>query len=733
MIAASIRRFSTVCAVVLFAGPLAAQGVQAPLLTVHTIWGAGEFASDLVDVAWMKDGKSYTTLDDDASGNKDLYRVDAVTGKKDVLVRGAELVPPGARQPVHIEEYSFSADGSKLLIFTNSARVWRLNTKGTFFVWDLAAKRLAPVSEKPGYQMFAKFSPDGRLVGFVRDNNIYVTDLATGAETALTSDGGENVINGTSDWVYEEELDLRDAFRWSPDGKRIAFWRLDQSAIRPFYLVNQDSLYPQLVPVHYPKAGTPNSEVKIGVVEVATRRTVWVDLGADRDIYVAAMDFAASPTEIWLTRLNRHQSRLDLVLADAATGASRVIMSDSDSAWVDAHEPRWINGGRQFLFLSERDGFAQAYLFDRDGTLVRRVTPGGWDVLELYGVDEKAKALYFTGAIDGPLDRPLLRIGLDGRRLARISTAPGTHGVAFDPTFGLYVDRYARAGVPPVETMRRADGKLVRSVADNLALARKVDALRLRPPEFLTIPMPDGVELNAWIVKPRDFDPAKRYPLLMFVYGGPGSQTVTDAWGGSQYLWHQMLAQDGYLVASVDNRGTGARGAKFKKMTYLHLGRYESADQIAAARWFARQPFVDPDRIGIWGWSYGGYMTSRTMLLGGSLFKAALAVAPVTDWRFYDTIYTERYMRTPEENIAGYDEGAVLGYADSLKGRFLLVHGTGDDNVHFQNSVRLIERLEAANKQFDMRIYPNKTHAIAGATTRENLYGLFTSWLKKNL
>ena len=733
MLSASVRRFSTVCAVVLLAGPLAAQGVQAPLLTVHTIWGAGEFASDLVDVAWMKDGKSYTTLDDDASGNADLYRVDAVTGKKDLLVRGAELVPPGARQPVHIEEYSFSADGSKLLIFTNSARVWRLNTKGTFFVWDLAAKRLAPVSEKPGYQMFAKFSPDGRLVGFVRDNNIYVTDLATGAETALTSDGGESVINGTSDWVYEEELDLRDAFRWSPDGKRIAFWRLDQSAIRPFYLVNQDSLYPQLVPVHYPKAGTPNSEVKIGVVEVATRRTVWVDLGADRDIYVAAMDFAASPTEIWLTRLNRHQSRLDLVLADAATGASRVIMSDSDSAWVDAHEPRWINGGRQFLFLSERDGFAQAYLFDRDGALVRRVTPGGWDVLELYGVDEKAKLLYFTGAIDGPLGRPLLRIGLDGRRLARISTEPGTHGIAFDPTFGLYVDRYARAGVPPVETMRRADGKLVRSIADNLALARKVDALRLRPPEFLTIPTPDGVELNAWMIKPKDFDPAKRYPLLMFVYGGPGSQTVTDAWGGSQYLWHQMLAQDGYLVASVDNRGTGARGAKFKKMTYLHLGRYESADQIAAARWFARQPFVNPDRIGIWGWSYGGYMTSRTMLLGGSLFKAALAVAPVTDWRFYDTIYTERYMRTPDENVAGYDEGAVLGYADSLKGGFLLVHGTGDDNVHFQNSVRLIERLEAANKQFDMRIYPNKTHAIAGATTRENLYGLFTSWLRKNL
>jgi len=469
------------------------------------------------------------------------------------------------------------------------------------------------------------------------------------------------------------------------------------------------------------------------VTEVASGRTSWVDLGADKDIYVAAMDFADSPTELWLTRLNRHQNRLDLLLADANSGATRVITSDSDSAWVDANRPRWITGGKQFLLISERDGYDQVYLFNRDGSLVRRLTPGGWDVFEVVGVDEQSKVLYFTGAIDGPLARPLLRVGLDGKNLTRISTEPGTHGVQFDATFRLYVDTYSRAGVPPVETLRRADGTLVRSVAGNLALVRKVDALRLRPPEFLKVPTPEGVALNAWIIKPRDFDPAKHYPLLLFVYGGPGSQTVTDAWGGAQYLWHQMLAQDGYLVASVDNRGTGGRGAKFMKLTYLHLGRYESADQITAARWFSQQPFVSGDRIGIWGWSYGGYMTSRTVFLGGGLFKAALAVAPVTDWRFYDTIYTERYMRTPQENQAGYDESASLTYADSLKGSFLLVHGTGDDNVHFQNSERLVERLEAANKQFDMRIYPNKTHSIAGGNTRENLYGLFTSWLKAHL
>src|SRR5256885_2559774 len=500
---------------VLLAGPPVAQATQAPVLTVHSIWGTREFASDLVSPTWTTDGTAYTTVETDSAGRRDRYRVDAVSGKQERLVRGADLVPPGVARPVAIEEYRFSSDGARLLIFTNSARVWRQNTKGTYYVWDLQVKRLIPVSAQPGYQMFAKFSPDGRMVAFVRANNIYVTDLTTGAETAVTADGSENVINGTSDWVYEEELDLRDAFRWSPDGSRIAFWRLDQSPIRPFYLQDFDSLYAQLVPVHYPKSGTPNSEVKIGVVELGTGRTSWIDLGPDRDIYVAAMDFADSADEVWLTRLNRHQNRLDLLLADARTGASRVIMTDRDSAWVDANQPRWIAGGKQFLFVSERDGYDQVYLFNRDGSLVRRVTPGGWDVFELLGVDERSKAVYFTGAIDGPLTRPLLRVGLDGKGLARISSEPGTHAVEFDPTFTRYVDTYSRAGIPPVQTLRGANGALLRTVADNAKLAARVTALGLTRPEFITIRTADGVELNAWIIKPRGFDASRRYPLPM--------------------------------------------------------------------------------------------------------------------------------------------------------------------------------------------------------------------------
>lgn len=713
----------------LLARPLAGQG---PDLSVHSIFGTRDFASDLVDLQWMRDG-AYTILDDSA-GQTNLYRVDAVSGTRTILVRGEDLVLVGARDPIDVESYQFSKDGTKLVIFTNSARVWRQRTKGTFFVWDLTAHKLLPVSTKPGYQMFAKLSPDGRRVAFARDNNIFVTDLTTGAETALTTDGGENIINGTTDWAYEEELDLRDAFRWSPDGQRIAFWRFDQTAVRPFYLLNADSLYPALVPVRYPKAGTPNSKVQIGVAELASGRTTWIDLGADSDIYVPAMDFADSPAEVWFTRLNRHQSRLEVLLADARTGASRVIMTDTDSAWVEfAHRPIWFDGGKQFLFESERDGYAHVYLYTRAGALVRRLTPGEWDVVSVHGVDEKARAVYVTATIDGPLTRSLLRIGLDGKGLTRISKEPGTHNVEFDSTRQLYVDIYSHAGVPPVQVLRRADGTAVRTIADNQVLAGKISALGLKPPEFTKVRMADGTELNAFVIKPRDFDPAKKYPLLMWAYGGPGSQTVLDAWSGAYYLWFQKLARDGYLVASVDNRGTGARGARFKRMAYLHLGRYESADQIAAARYFGGLPYVDAARIGLWGWSYGGYVAVRTMFVGGSVFKAAIAVAPVADWRLYDTIYTERYMLTPAENPDGYNEGSSMAHADSLKGRLLLVHGTGDDNVHYQNTIQLVQRLERANKQFDMRIYPNKTHSISGGNTSENVFGLLTEWLQKNL
>jgi len=729
----SPRRLCAVLLFVLYGPALSGQArTSAPPLTVHELFGTRDFASDLVETDWAKDGASYTLLEDDARDHTDLYRVDAATGTRTLLVRGADLIPAGAQEPIDIESYQFSRDGTKLLIFTNTARVWRQNTKGTYYVWDFGSKRLSPISRNSGYQMFAKFSPAGDRVAFVRSNNLFVTELASGIETQLTSDGSDVVINGTTDWVYEEELDLRDAFRWSPDGQRIAFWRFDQSPIQPYYLENDDALYPAIVPVRYPKAGTPNSLVRIGVVELATGKTSWIDLGTNKDMYIPGMDFADSPTEVWFTRLNRLQNQLEVLLADVRTGASRVIATDTDSAWVNQHEPHWFNGGKEFLLESDRDGFTHLYLYNRNGSLSRRVASGDWDIAEFNGVDEKNRSAYVTANIDGPMVRSVVRLSLEGKGITRISREAGTHRAEFDPTCRYYIDYYSRAGVPTVERLYQADGSLVRSIADNKALAEKVAAQGLDLPTFLKIKMPDGTELNAWMIKPKNFDPSKHYPLLMWVYGGPGSQTVTDSWSGP-YLWFQLLAQNGYLVASVDNRGTGGRGARFERVTYLRLGQYESADQIAAARFFGSLPYVDASRIGIWGWSYGGYVASRTMFVGGDVFKAAIAVAPVTDWRFYDTIYTERYMGLPADNPQGYELSSSLAYADSLRGNFLVVHGTGDDNVHFQNTVRLVERLEKANKQFDMRIYPNKTHSISGGNTTENLFGFLTEWLKRSL
>ncbi len=704
--------------------PLQAQDA----LTVQRIWGSSEFASDLVSIRWMPDDRYYSALE-----GGDLYRIDIRSGDRTLLLRRDDLIPSAGDGPIDIESYAFSSDGKKLLIFTNSQRVWRQNTKGEYFVWDFERERLQPVSRQPGFQMFAKFSPDAALVGFVRDNNLFVTELATGTEQQLTNDGDENIINGTTDWVYEEELGLRDAFRFSPDGHRVAFWRLDQSAIPPFYLIDEMQLYPEVTPVRYPKAGTDNSTVRIGVVDLRTSETTWVDLGPDADIYVAAMDFAGTADEVWLTRLNRHQNRLDLMLADTRTGTARVIMTDADSAWVDANEPIWFDEGQRFLFRSERDGFYHLYVFSRDGNLLRTLTPEAWDVTAVLGVDDDRDVVYFMGVGEGPLDRQLYRADLERPGVRRISEGAGTHGVSFSRSFDYYVDRYSTAARPPVQTLHRADGHILRTIADNSTLQERLSRLAMAPPEFLTVPGADGTDLNAWVIKPADFDSTHQYPLLMYVYGGPRSQTVRDVWGGGRYLWHQLLAQQGFIVASVDNRGTGWRGRDFTKDVYRRLGQLESADQIAAARYFAELPYVDESRVGIWGWSYGGYMSSLSLFQGDGVFSAAISVAPVTDWRFYDTIYTERYMRTPEENADGYTRGAPLEYANRLRGRFLLVHGSGDDNVHMQNTTQLVERLENADKQFDLRIYPNKTHSIAGRTTRVNLYTLFTDWLARNL
>jgi dipeptidyl-peptidase-4 len=704
-------------------------------LTVERIYGGDDFDGQSVSVRWMPDGRHWSTTDRDSLGRAELWQVEAETGRREKLVSAAELVRQGSTDPLPIEAYEFSSDGRRLLIFSESQQVWRARTKGRYYVFDFPTRRLIPVSGADGWQMFAKLSPDARQVAFVRDNDLYVTDLADGTERQLTSDGSETIINGTTDWVYEEELDLRDAFRWSPDGSRIAYWRFDQSPIRTYWLVDDMPLYPELTGVRYPKAGEANSIVRVGSVELASGEITWFDIGDQEEIYIGRMEWAASSDEVVIQRLNRHQSQLDVLLGDAATGETSLLFSERDEAWLNANNDlTWVGDGRAFTWTSDRDGFSHVYLYDRSGRMVRQLTRGSWDVTAFHGVDNEAQRIFFTAASESPLTRSVCSAPLDGGDMTPVAGGRGSHSALFSPDFGLFTDTYSSIGTPPVTRLRRvADGSEIRVLADNAELLQAVEALDLREPEFFTIEAEDGAVLNAWIIKPRDFDPGKSYPLLLYVYGGPGSQTVRDSWGGSRYLWHQMLVQDGILVASVDNRGTGARGREFTKQVYLRLGQLETADQLAAIRQLGDLPYVDASRIGIWGWSYGGYMALMTSLLGGSEIAAAIAGAPVTSWELYDTIYTERFMRTPQENPDGYSLGAPLSHAAGLQGDLLIIHGTADDNVHPQNTLRMVYELEHAGKQFDMRLYPGQRHGVRGPTLSVNLYQMMTEFLHRTL
>jgi dipeptidyl-peptidase-4 len=707
--------------------------------TLEQIHGSTDFSAESFSGTWMRTG-GWATMERDESGATELWRVDPESGERRSLISAADLVPGGADEAVAIESFTFSGDERKVLLFTGSEQVWRARTKGTYYVFDLDERSLTRVGRTAGGQMFAKFSPDAGRVAFVRDHDLFVTELATGSERRLTTSGSESIINGTTDWVYEEELGLRDAFRWSPDGRHIAYWQLDQSPIRPFYLIDETQLYPELIPVRYPKPGTPNSFVRVGSLELETGETTWFDTGDDPDIYIARMEWAASSEEVVIQRLNRHQNRLELLIGDALSGETRPLLVEEDEAWVDVGGgPTWIDGGRRFLWMSERDGWQHVYLYERDGSLVRQLTQGPWDVTGLEGVDERRERLFFTAAYESPLRRSLLSVDLDeadSRVRPVLMAERGSYGAMFSPDFEHLVYSHSTIDQPPVWTLARMRGeepRTVRVLVDNAELIERLESAELGTPEFTEVLAADGTPLNAFLIKPSDFDPGREYGLLLYVYGGPGSQTVVDRWGGSRYVWHQYLAQNGVLVASVDNRGTGARGRDFKKQTYQKLGQLETADQLAALSQLADLPYVSEERVGIWGWSYGGYMTLMATLQSEGRVAAGVSVAPVSDWKLYDTIYTERFMRTPGENPDGYERGSPLTYAADLESPLLIVHGTGDDNVHSQNMLQMVDALERADKQFRMRIYPNKRHGISGGVTRVNLFRLITDFVFEHL
>ena len=715
---------------------------------IGRIFEAREFDAPRFGPArWLADGAAYTVVErtSESPAGADIVRYDAATGARTIPVSRSRLIPPGRTTPLDIDDYEWSRDGARLLVFTNTRKVWRRNTRGDYWVLDVASgalKRLGAAAPESSL-MFAKFSPDGSRVAYVRANNLYVERLDDGRVTALTRDGSETTINGTSDWVYEEELEVRDGFRWSPDGARIAFWQFDTTGVGMFSLINDtDALYPVVTKIPYPKAGSANSAVRIGVADASGHGAIrWMKTPGDaRDTYLARVDWLDDST-LAMQQLNRLQNRNDLLLADARSGEVHSIFRDESSAWVDVQdEVRWIDKGRAFLWLSERDGWRHVYRGRRDGGEPVLVTRFDADVVDIAGVDEAAGRVYVIASPEHATDRYLFRAKLDASSAPERVTpasAPGTHAYEVSPDGTRAIHTYSRFDQPTVtDVVDLATHATLRALTDTAALAAKIRAVVAPPVEFFTVDVGGGVVLDAWMLKPKSFDASRRYPVIVYVYGEPAGVTVTDRWGGGRDLFHRALADAGYVIVSVDNRGTPSpKGAAWRKVVYGAVGELSSKEQAAAVRELgARFPFIDADRVGVWGWSGGGSNTLNMMFRYPETFKVGVAVAPVPDQRLYDTIYQERYMGLPQENADGYRRGSPINFADGLGGKLLVVHGSGDDNVHYQGTERLVNRLVELRKPFDLMVYPNRTHAIAeGAGTTPHVYRLIARYFLEHL
>ena len=689
---------------------------------------------DVEGFRWMCDDHYFTALKEDATtGTQFIIQFETRSGRPvDTLLNTAGLFTTGNEKRV-ISDYEISPDENKILLVTGREFIYRRSTKAFHYIYDRRTQKIVPVMAD-GKQSFVTFSPDGRYVAFVRNNNLFLKDLEKEKIREITYDGLINhVINGMGDWVYEEEFSLTRAFTWSPDSRRIAFLVFDESQVREYDMQIWEGLYPKIYRFKYPKAGERNSVVSVKVYDIDKGETVTMDTGEEKDIYLPRIQWLPGSEMLSIIRLNRLQNLLEILQADVQTGHSKVIYREKSDTYVDfdyTDDLTYLSDG-SFVKSSERSGFKHLYYYDPEGKLIRQVTEGKWEVTDLLAVDERHKTLYFLSTEVSPLERHLYKVGLNGKRKTRILSYAGINNAEFSSGLNFFINRNRSAVSPLKITLHKADGALIKVLEDNEGLLKKFRHYHLTTREFFSFITHDSVRLNGYILKPAGFDPSKKYPVLMNVYGGPGSQTVQDTW--EHQYWHNYLTQKGYIIVSVDNRGTGGRGVAFKHCTYKQLGRLEVEDQIEAAGYLKTLPYVDPERIGIWGWSYGGYMAALTLFKGHKYFKTAISVAPVTNWRFYDTVYTERYMQRPEDNPEGYDSNTPIALAGLLEGRFLLIHGTADDNVHFQNSVELQKVLIGKGKQFRSFYYPDRNHGIYGGNTRYHLFEMMTDFILENL
>lgn len=701
-------------------------GAQERKITLEDIWG-GEFRAEDMDVLRsMKDGKHYTILNYTRNPRGvQIDKYDYKTQEKiETIVASSDNVPA-------FTSYEFSDDESKLILATEVEPIFRRSRLGVYYVYDLASKSVTQISENKIQE--PELSPDGSMVSYAFENNLFIKNLGSGEVTQITTDGVYgSIINGITDWVYEEEFAFVQAYEWNSDGTKIAFLRFDETNVPHFSMdVYGTDLYPFQHEFKYPKAGEENAKVSLHMFDVTSGQTSTIDLG--NVYYIPRIKWMNNPNYLSVQTINRHQNHLVLHEVNANDNSVSVLLEEKDDAYVDVHDNLTFLADDSFIWTSEKDGYNHIYLHNEDGGFMNQITKGPWEVTNYYGYDQANDRIYYQSVENGSINRDVYSISSGGKDKKRLSAKEGNNAAAFSADYTYFINTFSSSTTPPEFTLHKAsNGKLLKDIKDNKALAGKLTGYEMVPKEFSTIQI-NGNELNMWMIKPKDFDPSKKYPLLMYQYSGPGSQSVANRWNGSNDYWYQMLASEGYIIACVDGRGTGLKGRDFKKVTYLNLVKYETEDQIAAAKKLSELPYIDENRTGIWGWSFGGHMSTNCLLKGNDTFEMAIAVAPVTSWRFYDTIYTERFMRTPQENPDGYDNESPFNYPELLKGDYLLVHGSGDDNVHVQNSMRMIEALIQANKQFDWAIYPDKNHGIYGGNTRRHLYQRMTDFVHEKL
>ncbi|WP_179343718.1 S9 family peptidase [Winogradskyella ursingii] len=712
----------------LITASLTAQNKQ---ITLEEIWG-GQFRTEGMQALHsMNNGKQYSVLNIDRQNRTstiDLYDYKTLEKVK-TLVSSADLA-----EIQGFFDYEFSEDESKLILTTNSKPIFRRSTLGEYYVYDIASKKVTKVSDDMVQE--PTLSPDATKIAYGYDNNLYVKDLKTGSVEQLTNDGVKNkIINGITDWVYEEEFSFVRAFDWSTDSDQLAFIRFDETEVPEFSMdVFGSDLYQTQQVFKYPKAGEINSKVSLHIYDLESKKLSELKVDkAYEDFYIPRLKWTKDDDVLSVQYMNRHQNELDLWFIDTDKMSSKLVLGEIDKAYIDVTFNLTFLEDNSFIWTSEKDGYNHIYHYNKKGELINQVTEGNWEVTDYYGFNEDANTIYFQSTENGSINRDVYSIKLNGENKKRLTKTEGTNNASFSTDFTYFINTHSSATTPPEYTLNNAkSGDVVKSIIDNDQLSQKMGDYVMSQKEFSTINI-NGNDLNMWMIKPADFDENKEYPLFMFQYSGPGSQQVANRWNGSNDYWYQMLAQQGYIIACVDGRGTGFKGADFKKVTQNELGKYEVEDQIEAAKKLGDRPYIDEDRIGIWGWSYGGFMSSNALFKGNDTFKMAIAVAPVTSWRFYDTIYTERYMTTPQENPSGYDENSPINHVDKLEGDFLLIHGSGDDNVHLQNTMRMVEALIQADKQFEWMIYPDKNHGIYGGNTRLHLYKKMTNFIHETL